>query len=142
MTIDPARVPSRGTVFHLRNVYVLLGILVTSIGIVYFALEFVERLSEWGRVAGLALLGVMFVALGRHVEAGGEASEIVDARGWRWLRVTTALYVLGIVAAFATVITFLSIDELDPLWKLAATLVAGLGLIAWAARRHRGAPPT
>ncbi len=124
-----------GTLFHFRNILIFLGILVTAVGIVYFAVEFVDRLSEWGRVASLALLTAIFVALGVGFESEEDSGELVAAPGLRWLRVTSALYVIGLTSAFTTVVVFLGIDDLDPLVKLATTLVLGLGLILWAARR-------
>lgn len=123
---------------HLRNVLTLLGIVITTAGMVYFAVEFVDVISDWGRVAALVLLGVMFVALGVHFEQAG-AAEVTSRSGWRWLKVNNALYILGAVSAFAAVVSFFAIDELDRLYKVAATIVLGLGLILLAARRLRPA---
>lgn len=120
---------------NLRNVLVLLGIIVTTVGLVYFAVEFVDVISDWGRVLSLVLLGVVFVSLGAHFDAGPDPTEIVGRRGWRWLKVTNALYVLGAVSSFSAVVSFLSIDSLDRIWKVLVTIVVGLALILAAARR-------
>lgn len=124
---------------NLRNVLILLGIVLTTTGIVYFATEFFGVISSWGRVLDLALFATLFIALGVHFDARGE-DEIVDGhRGWRWLRVTNALYILGAVATFAAVIAFFATD-LDRIWKVLVTILVGLGLILGAAqfmrRRH------
>lgn len=129
---------------NFHNVLVLLGVVVTTVGLIYFAVEFMDVISDWGRVLSLVLLGVLFVALGVHYEQGGDATEVVEHSGWRWLRVTNALYVLGAVATFGAVIAFLAIDELDRIWKVLGTLALGLALILVAARRfgpHTRAPP-
>lgn len=123
------------TVFHLRNVLVLTGILVAGIGIVYFAAEFVEQISPWTRVASLVLLGIMCTALGRHFETEDEGSQLVEREGWRWLRVTTALYLLGLVSAFAAVISFLSLDEVNRLVKAGVAIAVGLAIVVFGARR-------
>jgi hypothetical protein len=120
---------------NLRNVLVLLGIIVTTAGLVYFATEFVDLISEWGRFVGLGLLTVMFVALGVHFNEARDEGELVGSRGWRWLKVTNALYVLGAIGAFSTVLAFFGIDELDRLWKVLITILGGLALILVAARR-------
>lgn len=127
---------------NLRNVLTLLGIVVTTLGIVFFAMEFVDVISEWGRVASLVLLGVMFVALGVHFEQTAQGAAVASHTGWRWLKVNNALYVLAAIAAFAAVIAFFAIEDLDRLWKVGVTIALGLGLILVAAwrldRRHAG----
>lgn len=126
---------------NFRNVLVLLGIVVTTVGLIYFAMEFMDIISEWGRVLSLVLLGVMFVSLGVHFEQGGDATEVIERSGWRWLRVTNALYILGAVSTFGAVVAFLGIDELDRIWKVLVTLALGLALILFAARRYGPAQP-
>lgn len=124
---------------NLRNVLTLVGIVVTTAGLVFFATEFVDVISDWGRVASLALLTVLFVSLGVHFEQTAEGAAVASHSGWRWLKVNNALYLLGAFAAFATVIAFFAIQELDRLWKVVVTIALGLGLILAAARRleHR-----
>ena len=122
------------TVFHLRNTLLLLGVVITITGLIYFATQFIDRLSEWGRFLAVALMAVVFVSLGRHFEAGAESTELVGARGWRWLRVTTVLYVLGLVATFTAVILFFAIDSLDRLIKAGVAVVGGLVVILLTAR--------
>ncbi|MEA3199941.1 MAG: hypothetical protein QOE90_1369 [Thermoplasmata archaeon] len=116
---------------NLRNVLVLLGIVLTTIGIVYFATEFSDVISNWGRVLDLALFAVLFVALGVHFDAQGD-DEVIAAHGWRWLRVTNALYILGAIATFGAAIAFFATD-LDRIWKVLIVILVGLGLILGAA---------
>lgn len=116
---------------NLRNVLVLLGIVLTAMGVVFFATEFSDVISSWGRVLDLALFAVLFIALGVHFDARGD-DVVVTAHGWRWLRVTNALYILGAVATFAAVIAFFATD-LDRLWKVLITILVGLALILGAA---------
>lgn len=119
----------------MRNVTILLGVVITAAALVYLATNFMYRISEWGRVLSLALTTVMLVSLGRHFESGGEETELIDRSGWRWLRVTTAFYVLGILAALTAVIVFLGIEELDPVIRALIALAIGVGLILVAARK-------
>jgi hypothetical protein len=128
---------------NLRNVLVLLGIVITAMGVVYFATEFFDILSPWGRVLDLALFAVVFISLGLHFDRQGD-DELIGHRGWRWLRVTNALYILGAISTFGTVIVFFSTD-LDRIWKVLLTIALGIGLILGAARvmgkRAPTAPP-
>lgn len=125
---------------HVRNVLVLLGIIISAAGVIYFATEFGGELSEWGRVLDLALLGVVFIALGVDQTARGEASEVVDRSGWRWLKVTNALFILGAVAGLGMVIVFFTVD-LRPVYKVLIALAVGLALILGAARWFSGKSP-
>lgn len=120
---------------NFRNVLVLLGIVVTTMGLVYFGTEFLDIISDWGRFGSLVLLGIIFVSLGVHFEQSGDATELVERHGWRWLRVTNALYILGAVSAFASVIAFFAVDDVDRVVKVLVTIFAGLGLILFAAKR-------
>lgn len=127
---------------NLRNVLVLLGIIITTSGLVYFATEFVDLISEWGRFVSLGLLTVVFVSLGVHFDHTPDATALVGRRGWRWLKVTNALYVLGAIGALSTVIAFFTIDELDRIWKVLGAIVGGLALIMAAARRMQAGEST
>lgn len=122
-------------VFHMRNVVVLLGLVVTAVALVYLATELMDRISEWGRVLSLVLLTILLLALGRHFEADPDATGIVERPGWHWLRVTTAFYVLGLLSALTAVIVFLTIDDLDPIIKTLVALAVGIGLLVGAAKR-------
>lgn len=122
------------TALNFRNVLVLLGVIVTSAGLIYFSVEFVDLISEWGRVLALLLFGVLFVALGFHFDAQPESSELVATRGWRWLRVDNALYLLGAVTSLGSVIAFFGVDDLDRVWKVLIVIVLGLALILGAAK--------
>lgn len=123
------------TVFHFRNVLVLTGIIVAGVGILYFAAEFVDRLSPWTRVASLVLLAVMCTAMGRHFETQETGTQLVDREGWRWLRVTTALYLLGLLSALSSVVVFLGLEGVDRLVKAAVAIAVGLGIVVFGARR-------
>jgi hypothetical protein len=129
------------TSMNLRNVLTLLGIILTTAGVIYFATEFFGVISMWGRVLDLALFAVVFIALGVHFDEQGE-DELFGTRGWRWLRVTNALYILGAISTFAAVIAFFATD-LDRIWKVLGTIAVGVLLILGAARflSHRPVPP-
>lgn len=123
-----------GRVFHLRNVLLLVGVIVASIGTIYFAAELHDRLSEAGRVASLILLGLVYGGLGHHFQDDKDGF-LVEKKGWRWLRVSTVLYGLGILAAGTAIFVFLGIDALDRLVKAAIVIALGLALILLAAKR-------
>lgn len=120
--------------FNFRNVLILLGIIITTVGLVYFATEFSDIISDWGRVLDLGLLTVIYVSLGVHFSEAEDSTAVIARRGWRWMRVTTALYLLGLVAGFSGVIAFLSVDALSRVIKLLVIVVLGLALIVVAAR--------
>ncbi|HVM45645.1 MAG TPA: hypothetical protein VM582_06890 [Candidatus Thermoplasmatota archaeon] len=126
---------------NVRNVLVLLGIIITTAGLIYFATEFVDLISDWGRFLSLGLLTVIFVSLGLHFDRSPDAGELLGHRGWRWLKVTNALYVLGAIGALSTTIAFFAIDDLDRVWKALGAILGGLGLILAAARRWRRPVP-
>ena len=127
--------PERRSFFNIRNTIVLLGIVVTSIALIYFATEFADVISEWGRVLDFLLLAVIYISLGLHFAGMETGTELVHARGWKWLRTTTAFYILGLVAGGSTVVAFLSVDSIDRALKLLVVAVLGLGLILAAAQR-------
>jgi len=133
----------RRSFFNIRNTVVLMGIVVTTIALIYFATEFAGIISEWGRVIDFLLLTIVYVSLGLHFAGMETGTELVHARGWRWLRTTTAFYILGLIGAGSSVIAFLNVDTLDRALKLLVVVVLGLGLILaaaqkWSPRR----PPT
>lgn len=122
--------------FNFRNMLILIGITITAVGIIYFSTEFIDRISDWGRLASVVLLVVIFVSLGAHFESGPESGGLVDRSGWRWLRVTTALYVLGLISALTAVIVFLTMEDIDRIVKVLVTIALGLALIMIAAKRY------
>ena len=143
--MEPETVDRR-SFFNFRNTIVLLGIVVTTIGIVYFATAFEGVITEWGRVIDFGLLTVIYVSMGFHFAGMESDPELVHARGWRWLRTTTAFYILGLVGGGATVIAFLNVDALNRAVKLLVVVGLGLALILVAASRWgrsttRAGPP-
>jgi uncharacterized membrane protein YkvI len=135
--------PDRRSFFNFRNSLVLMGILITTIGLIYFATAFSDVITQWGRVLDFFLLTVIYVALGLHFASTETSHDLVHARGWRWLRTTTAFYVLGLVGAGATIVAFLSVQGVDRAVKLLVIVALGLGLILVAATRltQRGERP-
>lgn len=126
--------------FNFRNMLILIGIIITAVGIIYFATVFIDRISDWGRLASTVLLVVVFVSLGLHFETGPEGRR-GHGEGWTWLRVTTALYVLGLLSALVAVVVFLTMDAIDRVVKVLVTILFGLALILVAAKRFGLKPP-
>ncbi|MGQ0536145.1 MAG: hypothetical protein ACT4PT_08740 [Methanobacteriota archaeon] len=131
---------AQGTLFNFRNVLIVLGIVIVTVSIIYFATQFIDKLSQWGRVIDLVLLTVILVALGRHFEESLPATELIEHPKWRWVRVTTALYLLALVATITGVIVFLNIDGVPRLVKVFGAMLLGLALIFVAARRAQRPP--
>lgn len=135
-----------GHFFNLRNVLLLLGVVITTVGLIYFATAFADIISDWGRVISLGLLTVVYVSLGVHFANTMEGDQIVARPGWRWLRVATALYILGLVSGFSSVIAFLVLEDLSRVVKVLVILGLGLALIItaawWFQRREAHKPPT
>ena len=134
-TTGASAAPHERSFFNFRNVLVLLGIIITSIGLIYFSFAFADLISQWGRVIDFALLTVIYVALGLHFAAQETGVELVRVRGWKWLRTTTAFYILGLVGGGASVIAFLNVDSLNRAIRLLVVVALGLGLILVAASR-------
>ena len=76
----------------LRSVLTMLGVVITSLGVLYFAVELGHQMSDPGRVLSLVLLTTIYVSLGRHFEA------TFPEPGRRFFRVPVALYALGAVS--------------------------------------------
>lgn len=131
----------QGTVFNLRNVLLLMGVILASIGTIYFATEIRTRISDWGRVISLLLLSVVYGGLGHHFELAGQSGIVLDKKGWRWLRVTSVLYLLGLLAVGTSVIVFLNIETIDRLLKAAIVTLFGLGMILFTASRFQREEP-
>lgn len=132
-----------GTVFHLRNVLLLLGVLVATIGTIYFATEIRTRMSDGGRVVALLLLAFVYGGLAQHFATTGTAGPAVDKRGWRWLRPSTLLFLLALLGAVTSLFVFLGIDGIDRLVKAGVAVLIGLGLIVYGATKlpHEGDDP-
>lgn len=126
----------RQPALNAHNVLVLLGIIVTVVGIVYFATEFIDRLSNWGKLAILALLTGAFIALGAGFE-DASGGRLFSSPRLRWARLPTALYLIGAVGGLVTVIFFVGMDEVDKRVKILGTIAVGLSLIFLAARLAR-----
>lgn len=122
-------------VFHLRNVLLLMGVLVATIGTVYFATEIRTRISDGGRVVALLLLAFVYGGLAQHFDATGITGPAVDKDGWRWLRPTTLLFLLALLATVTSLFVFLSIDGIDRLMKAAVAILLGLALIVYGATK-------
>ncbi|MFA5862663.1 MAG: hypothetical protein WDA16_13305 [Candidatus Thermoplasmatota archaeon] len=125
----------RPSFFNFRNSIVLLGVVITTIGLIYFAFAFEDIISQWGRVIDFLLLAIIYISMGLHFASMETSPELLHARGWRWLRTTTAFYLLGIFGGGATVIAFLNVDALNRAIKLLVVVTLGLALILIAATR-------
>lgn len=123
----------RRSFFNFRNSLILMGIIITVIAIIYFATQFADVITEWGRVLDFLLLTVAYTALGLHFASLETSPELLHVRGWRWLRTTTAFFILGLVGGGATVIAFLNVDAVDRALKLLVVVSLGLALILFAA---------
>ncbi|MHB8605660.1 MAG: hypothetical protein ACYDCK_10440 [Thermoplasmatota archaeon] len=143
---DPPVATARPPIFNFTNILVLLGILITGAGVVYFASEFISRLSDWGKLLSLLFISILFVALGVHFEGAGELHQsLVDRRGFRWIRIPTAMFLIGGFTGFVAAIFFLGMDEVDRRVKILVTIALGLVLIFVAARlqaRRAVQPPS
>jgi len=130
----------RRSFFNFRNTIVLLGVIVTTIALVYFATQFSPIISEWGRVVDFLLLTIVYTSMGLHFASMETSPELAHARGWRWLRTTTAFYILGLVSGGTSVISFLGVEAVSRPLKLLVVIVLGLGLILVAATRFGKGP--
>lgn len=117
----------------------LTGLVVSTVGIIYLATVFFPRLSEWGQLAMLLLITLGYGAAAVFVDGLGLDEAFFDLRGFRWLTLPAALFILSGVGALVTTIFFVNMDVLAQEVKVAVAIVAGLLLLgagAWVGRER------
>lgn len=120
----------------LQGSLTFLGFAISIIAVVYFAGSYIPDVGDWTQLAALILMGVFFAFLGvyiRSTDVGGPF--FGDAL--RWLRPTYVLYLLAIISGIVAEIRFLTIDEVARPIKILVSLLIGIGLIVYVARRNQ-----
>ncbi len=117
----------------------LTGLVVSTVGIIYLATVFFPRLSEWGQFTMLLLITLGYGAAAVFVDGLGLDGAFFDLRGFRWLTLPSALFLLSGVGALVTTIFFVNMDVLGQEVKVAVAIVVGIALLgagAWVGRER------
>lgn len=119
----------------LEGALTFLGFALGVIAVFYFAVEFIPLVSPWTQVATLLLLAVSFAYLGVWLKTTAVGGPFFQGPRLRWLRPSVVLWLMAIVAAIASDIVFLGIDDVPKPAKVLITLLIGIGLIVFVARQ-------
>lgn len=120
----------------VRGALTFLGFAISLLSVLYFALEYIVRVSEWSQLAALILLALFFAFLGGYLERTLLREPFFQGPRLRWLRPAIVLYLLAVVSGIAAEFRFLGIDDVTTPVKVLASLVLGVGLIAAVATRR------
>lgn len=123
----------------LQGSLTFLGFIISVLAVFYFAVEYMPQVSDWTRVAALILIAMTFGYLGVYIRQSTIGEPFFEGPRLRWLRPAVVMYLSAIVAAVSAQIAFLNIDDLSQPLKILISLVIGIGLVVFVARRHGGA---
>lgn len=124
----------------LQGALTFVGFAVCVLAVMYFAIEYIPRVSEWTQLAALVLMSLAFAFTAVYLKAT-TIGEPFFGEHLRWLSPPNVLVLLAIVSAVVAEMVFLSIDSIAKPVKILVSLLVGVGIIAAVARR-RGAPTT
>jgi hypothetical protein len=127
----------------LQGALTFLGFAISVIAVLYFAIVYIARVSDWTQFAALVLLAFTFAFLGVYVRGTSVGGPFFGTR-LVWLQPAYVLYLLAIFSAIVAEIRFLNIDSVPRPLKILASLVIGIGLIlvvAWEVKRREKAGP-
>jgi hypothetical protein len=127
----------------LQGALTFLGFAISIMAVFYFAFEYVFRpdISEWTRLAALALLGLCFAFLGVYLRDTTLGQPFFAGPRLAWLRPPVVMYLLALFAGIAAEAVFLNMDDVDRAVKILVSLLVGVGLIVLVARRSKSASP-
>lgn len=113
-----------------------LGFAISTLAVLYFAFEYIPRVSPWTQLAALVLLALFFAFMGAFLASTAIGEPFFAAPRLRWLRAPNVLYLLALVAGIVAEFRFLTIDDLGRPLKILISLVLGIGLIVAVAQRR------
>lgn len=119
----------------LEGALTFLGFVISVMAVFYFAVEFLWDVSHWTRLAALVLLGLCFAFLGVWIRGHDIGRPFFEGDRLRWLRPAVVLYLLAIIAGITAEGVFLGIDDLPQALRVLLSLLIGIGLIVFVARR-------
>lgn len=120
----------------LQGSLTFLGFIISVLAVLYFAIEYIPRVSDWTRVFALVLLAMMFGFVGAYLRQTTIGGPFFSGPRLRWLRPPVVMYLSAIVSAISAQIAFLGIDDLSQPLKILISLVVGIGLVVAVARRR------
>lgn len=125
----------------LQGALTFLGFAISVLAVLYFAIEYIPRVSPWSQVATLILVGLAFAFLGTYLKSTVVGEPFFGGERLRWLRAPVVLYLLAVLSGIVAELVFLGIDDVAKPVKILASLAIGIGLIVVVARRKPAAPP-
>jgi cytosine/uracil/thiamine/allantoin permease len=121
----------------LHGSLTFLGFVISVLAVLYFALEYMPRVSDWTRILALILLALMFGFLGAYLRQTSLGEPFFDGPRLRWLRPPVVMYLSAILSGVAAELAFLNVEDLSRPVKILVSLVVGIGLIVAVSRRQR-----
>jgi hypothetical protein len=113
----------------LQGALTFLGFSISVLAVLYFALEYIPRVSPWSQVAALILLALAFAFLGVYLRGTEVGEPFFHGPRLRWLRPPVVLYLMAIFSGIVAEIRFLSIGDVPVPAKILVSLAIGIGLI-------------
>lgn len=120
----------------LEGSLTFLGFAVSVLAVLYFAFEYIPRVSPWSQLGALVLIGLAFAFLGVYVRATVIGRPFFEGERLRWLRPAGVLYLLALISGVVAEIRFLTIDDVERPAKILVSLLVGIGIIVAVARRR------
>ena len=121
----------------LQGALTFLGFVISLMAIFYFAVSYWRDISEWTRLAALALLGLAFAFLGVYLRDTFIGQPFFTGHRLSWLRPTNVLYLSALFCGIVDEIVFLNMDQVARPLKVLASLVVGVGLVVAVALRGK-----
>lgn len=119
----------------LDGALTFLGFIISIFAVFYFAGAFLPDVSRWTQLAALILLGFCFAFLGIWIRGHDIGRPFFDGDNLRWLRPAVVLYLLAVIAGVAAEVRFLTIGDIPQELRVLISLIVGIGLIVFVARR-------
>lgn len=121
----------------LRGALTFLGFAIGVLAVIFFASEYVFRVSDWSKLVALSSLALSFSFLGVYVQGTIVGVPFFQGPRLGWLRPSVVLYLLALLAGIAAETVFLGIEAVPRPAKILVSLLVGIGIILWAARTQQ-----
>lgn len=119
---------------NVQGILTFSGFMIAVLTIFYFATEYIPPLSDWGRVVALLLLAVSMAAFGFYIQSTSVGGPFFVDR-LAWLKPSNMFYLLAIVSlVIADGVFVFGVDDLARPVKILVSMLAGVGLVFYAAR--------
>lgn len=121
----------------MQGALTFLGFAISLMAVFYFAVTYLQDVSEWTRLAALVLLGIAFAFLGVYLRDTTIGQPFFPGPRLAWLAPANVLYLAALFCGIVAEIVFLSMDGVERPVKILVSLLVGVGLIVAVAFRAR-----